>query len=77
VLSPQRRHQLAWVLLVISLVGWPGTHILMVVTQPPENSWVFHVLLAISWLAITMTALDLLATTDVRKQHDDSDNDGD
>jgi hypothetical protein len=69
--DPHLRHVVAWVLLAGSLVGWPATHILMVVTDPPEQSWVFHVLLAISWLAITLTALDLLATTDVRKQHDD------
>jgi hypothetical protein len=71
--DPHLRHILAWILLIGSLVGWPATHILMVVTSPPESSWVFHVLLAISWLAITMTALDLLATTDVRKQHEDDD----
>jgi hypothetical protein len=59
------------VLLVASLVGWPATHVLMVVTDPPEQSWVFHVLLAISWLAITVTALDLLQTSDVRREQDD------
>lgn len=42
----------------------------MVVTDPPENSWVFHVLLAISWLAITVTMVDVIATTDVRKEQE-------
>lgn len=27
--------------------------------------------LGLSWLAITLTALDILATTDVRKEQDD------
>lgn len=69
--EPRHRIKLAWALLIGSLIGWPATHVLMVVTDPPEQSWVFHVLLAISWLAITLTALDLVATTDVRKEQDE------
>jgi 4-hydroxybenzoate polyprenyltransferase len=68
--DPHWRFRFAVVLFVFAAVGWPATHILMLVTDPPENSWVFHVLMVISWLAILMTALDLMATTDVRKQHE-------
>lgn len=69
-MTPATRAKLAKCLLVLSLIGWPATHILMIVTDPPENSWVFHVLLAISWLAITLTALDIVFTSDVRKEQE-------
>jgi uncharacterized membrane protein len=71
--DPRLRRALALVLLVGSLIGWPATHVLIVVTHPPEASWVFHLLLALSWLALTLTALDILATTDVRVQHEEED----
>jgi len=71
--SPRAKVTLGWALLCCSAVGWPATHILMVVTKPPDaSSWVFHVLLAISWLAITLTALDIVFTADVRKEQDES-----
>lgn len=66
--DPERRVKGAWRLLAFALVGWPATHILMLVTSPPENTWVFHVLLAISWMALVFTALNILATTDVRRE---------
>lgn len=70
--NPRLRIRLAWALLVLTLVGWPTTHVLMLVTKPPgASSWVFHLLLALSWLAITFTATDILATTDVRKEQAD------
>jgi hypothetical protein len=68
--SPEFRHKFAIGLFFASLVLWPLTHVLMVITDPAENSWVFHVLLAISWFAITLTAMDIMATTDVRKKQD-------
>lgn len=64
------RVRVAWVLLIGSLVGWPATHILIIVTKPPESSWVFHLLLAISWLAIALTAWDIVNTTDVREKQE-------
>lgn len=69
--DPARRVRAAWRLLGFSLIGWPTTHVLMVITNPPENSWVFHVLLCISWLALIYTAVDILATTDVRREVED------
>jgi hypothetical protein len=70
-MTPVARVKFARALLIVSLVGWPVTHVLMVITDPPENSWVFHVLLAISFLALIYTALDTLFTADVRKEQDD------
>jgi hypothetical protein len=43
----------------------------MILTDPPENSWVFHVLLAISFFSLIFTAIDILATTDVRRTQDE------
>jgi len=64
----------AWTLLIGSLIGWPMTHILMIVTHPPDaSSWVFHVLLAISWLAIILTALDILNTVVVQRTQEEED----
>lgn len=67
-MSPAARVRFAWTLLAVCLVGWPATHVLMIVTDPPEASWVFHVLLAISWLALVLTSLDMLFTSDVRRK---------
>lgn len=69
--DPERRVRGAWGLLAFCCVGWPSTHALMYLTHPPENTWVFHVLLAISWLALVLTALNILATTDVRAELDE------
>jgi hypothetical protein len=71
--DPKGRRALAVVLLVLSLIGWGATHVLMLITDPPENTWVFHILLAISWFAITMTAFDLFQTSDVRSEQEDDD----
>lgn len=69
--DPVRRIQMSKVMLVGSLTGWIATHAMMLITNPPENSWVFHVLIAISWFAILYTAYDVLVTTDVRVTQDD------
>lgn len=70
-ISPAARVRFAKWLLAFVLAGWAATHILMVVTKPPEASWVFHVLLAISWGALALTALDIIVSTDVRREIDD------
>lgn len=72
-ISPAARVRFAKYLLAVVLAGWAATHILMVVAKPPEASWVFHVLLAISWLALALTCVDIIVSTDVRKQQDESD----
>jgi uncharacterized membrane protein YfcA len=47
---------LAWVLLVGSLVGWPLSALTWAKDEP-------QFILGLSWLAITLTALDLLKTS--------------
>jgi uncharacterized membrane protein YfcA len=57
---------LAWVLLVGSLVGWPLTALTVARDEP-------QFVLGLSWLAITLTALDFLKTARVhRDQGDDT-----
>lgn len=68
--NPEHRFRLAVRVSVATLIAWPSTHALMVLLDPPENSWVFHVLMAISFIAILYTCADVIATTDVRREQD-------
>lgn len=58
------RWYIAWMLFVGSLIGWPLSALTWARDEPPT---VLH----LSWLAITLTSLDLLSTTDVRRNNDD------
>ena len=62
---PQRRRRLAAVLVVASVVGWPATALTVARNEP-------QIVLALSWLALTLTALDILLTTGVRAEQDDA-----
>lgn len=62
-MDPRIRVRAAWVLLVASLLGWPLSALTFAQGEPP-------VVLGLSWLAITLTALDIVSTQDVRKQQD-------
>jgi hypothetical protein len=55
-LSPRTRRVLAEVLLDISVVGWPVS--LLLTNEPP-------IILSLSWLELSLTALDILFTSDV------------
>jgi len=52
------------VLVAVSLIGWPVTALTVARGEP-------QFILALSWLAITLTAVDVAATTDVRAEVDD------
>lgn len=52
---------LAWVLLVGSLIGWPMSALVWARDEP-------QFVLGLSWLAITITALDLLTTSRVHRE---------
>ena len=69
-MPPALRVRLAWVLLVASVVGWPLSAFTFAAGEPVT-------VLGLSWLAITLTALDVLATSDVRRQHEDEGSDDD
>jgi uncharacterized membrane protein YfcA len=55
---------LAWALLVGSLIGWPLSALTVASDEPPF-------ILGLSWLAITLTALDLLKTSRVHQDQGD------
>lgn len=63
-LSPKLRHRLAWTLLVGSLIGWPLSAFWLATDEP-------KFVLGLSWLAITLTALDLVETSSVRVKQDE------
>lgn len=58
--DPNNRVKASWVLLIVSILG--GAYCTLFVAKDPFEK----VLMAISWLAITITCLDVIATTDVR-----------
>lgn len=62
--DPHLRIRVAAALLIASLIGWPISALTVARDEP-------QFVLGLSWLAITLTALDILATTDVRRQHED------
>lgn len=49
----------AWVLLIGSLILWPVSALTLAKEEPPF-------VLSLSWLAIILTAVDILSTQDVR-----------
>lgn len=63
-MSPRWRRRIAWVILLVSLIGWPVSMFTVARGEPPF-------ILSLSWLALTLTAADILASTDVRVQQDE------
>lgn len=57
------RIYLAWLLLIVSLVGWPVSQLTVARGEPPF-------ILGLSWLAIIITAIDVLSTQDVRHEQE-------
>jgi len=62
--NPERRRLYAARILVGSLVGWIASHVLFFVLG--ITGAFEHVINLISWWAITLTAWDILATSDVK-----------
>lgn len=62
-MNPRIRLYGAWALLVASLILWPVSMVTFARNEPP-------VVLSLSWFAITLTALDIVGTQDVRKQQE-------
>lgn len=54
--------------MVLSAIAWPFTSVTVFRDEPQG-------VLALSWLAIMLTGLDILSTQDVRKNQDDDDDD--
>jgi len=62
-MRPKVRVRAAWVLLVGAAVAWPVTA-LTVFREEPQG------ILGLSFLAIVLTAADIVSTQDVRKQQE-------
>lgn len=62
-MKPATRVKFAWVLLITSLIGWPLTALTVAKNEP-------FFILSLSWLAITLTAWDIVNTTDVRQEQE-------
>lgn len=69
-MSPKWRRRLAAGLLVATLIGWPVS---LFTVAKGEPAWV----LSLSWLALTLTAADIVASTDVRVQQSKGDSEPD
>jgi hypothetical protein len=57
------RKILAWSLLVIGLIGWPVSQLTFARNEPP-------MVLALSWLAIILSALDAVFIVKVEEEND-------
>jgi hypothetical protein len=64
--SPTWRRRAAFLLIAVTLIGWPVSALTWAKDEP-------QFILGLSWLAITLTAVDVAATTDVRKEQDEGD----
>jgi hypothetical protein len=62
--NPKIRLYAAWALLVATLIGWPISAFTFAKDEP-------QFILGLSWLAITLTCLDIISTQDVRKQQEE------
>jgi hypothetical protein len=62
--NPRWRRNGALALVVITLIGWPLSAFTWASGEP-------QFVLGLSWLAITLTCLDIAATTDVRAEQDE------
>ncbi len=62
--KPRTRRTAAAAIVLVSLVGWPVSALWLARDEP-------QFVLGLSWLAITMTAVDIWATTDVRAEVDE------
>lgn len=63
-LSPVVRLRLSWVTLLLSVAGMLASFVFL------RGEAIFVLTLALSWLAITFTAADILSTSDVRAKQD-------
>ena len=64
-MKPAWRRNAALGLIAFSVIGWIASAFWLARDEPPF-------ILALSWGAILLTAVDIAATTDVRAEQDDS-----
>ncbi len=62
-MSPRWRRRAAGLLVVVTVCGWPITALTVAKDEP-------QFVLGLSWMALTLTGLDILATSDVRAEQE-------
>lgn len=60
-MKPKTRVKVAWSLLGLCVIAWPVTSLTIFQGEPQG-------VLALSWMALILTALDIIVTADVRDQ---------
>lgn len=63
-IPPRARRRAALLTVFITLIGWPVSALTWAHGEP-------QFVLGLSWLALTLTAVDVLATTDVRTEQEE------
>lgn len=63
-MNPKVRVKAAWILFILCILGWPISALTWAKEEPPF-------ILGLSWMALAITALDIVATTDVRKKEEE------
>lgn len=63
-LTPEQRRLWAARILVASIIGWLVSHALLV--ELDQSDFFSHCLMFISWWAIIVTCIDVIATSDVK-----------
>jgi hypothetical protein len=64
-ISPNLRRKVAGWIVLISLLGWPVSALTFAKDEP-------QFVLGLSWLAITLTGIDIWSTQDVRREQEDT-----
>jgi hypothetical protein len=64
-ISPIWRRRIALFVVIVTFIAWPVT---MFTVASSEPRWT----LSLSWLALTLTALDWLSTADVRVKEEEN-----
>ena len=62
-MSPHAQVRFAWVLLVLSIIGWPITALTIAKSEP-------QVVLGLSWFAIVVGAVSTLLTAEVKEKQE-------
>lgn len=65
-MKPETRVRCALATIIVTLIAWPLSMFTFAKDEPPF-------VLSLSWLAITLTAVDVLATSHVSKEQDEDD----
>lgn len=63
-MTPTVRRRIAAVMAIAATIAWPVTQLTVARDEPPFT-------LGLSWFAIVLTAVDIVASTDVRANQDD------